>query len=89
MARSYQPRVALLDIGLPEMDGFEVARRIRQDPTLNQVLLIAMTGYGEEQHQRASSEAGFSQHLVKPVEAKKLLELLAALISPAGAASVS
>ena len=81
MARRYQPHVVLLDIGLPEMDGYEVARRIRHDPKLNQVLLVAMTGYGEDHHQRASCDAGFSHHLVKPVAAKRLLEFLAEWIA--------
>jgi PAS domain S-box-containing protein len=88
MARRYQPHVVLLDLGLPEMDGFEVARRIRQDPKLKEVLLVAMTGYGEEQHQRASEEAGFSHHLVKPVEAKRLLGFLAEWIAPPDAVPV-
>ena len=89
MARSYQPHAVLLDIGLPEMDGFEVARRIRQDSALDDMLLVAMTGYGEEHHQRASGEAGFSHHLVKPVGAKRLLEFLAEWIPRCGAAHVS
>ena len=88
MALSYQPRVALLDIGLPEMDGFELARLVRQDPRLNEVLLIAMTGYGEEHHQRASREAGFGHHLVKPVDPNTLLEMLARLIPRGDAAAV-
>ena len=86
MAYSYQPRVALLDIGLPEMDGFEIARRLRADPKADGVLLIAMTGYGEERHRQASGEAGFSHHLVKPVDPNKLLELLAELIPRSDAA---
>ena len=80
LARTYRPHVVLLDIGLPDMDGFEVARRIRQDPKLKEVLLVALTGYGEEHGQTASSGAGFSQHLVKPVEAKRLLAILAELV---------
>jgi PAS domain S-box-containing protein len=80
LARGYQPHVALLDIGLPEMDGFEMARRLRQDPSTKEILLIAMTGYGEEHHQQASGEAGFSHHLVKPVDPNTLLEFLAELI---------
>ena len=79
-ARTYRPHVVLLDIGLPEMDGFEVARRIRQEHELKDIQLVALTGYGEEHHQRASSEAGFNQHLVKPVEAKRLLAILAELV---------
>jgi PAS domain S-box-containing protein len=81
-AIDYQPRVALIDIGLPEMDGFEVARHIRQDSKSRGMVLIAMTGYGEEHHQRASREAGFDHHLIKPVDPKKLLAFLAELIVP-------
>ena len=87
MALGDRPRIALIDIGLPEMDGFELARRIRQHPTLKATLLVALTGYGEEHHRRASREAGFDHHLVKPVNPKTLLESLAEWISPSRAAS--
>jgi len=80
LACSYRPHVALLDIGLPEMDGFELAARLREDPKTQETLLIAMTGYGEEHHQQAAREAGFSHHLVKPVDPNTLLEFLAELI---------
>jgi CheY-like chemotaxis protein len=72
--------VVLLDIGLPEMDGFEVARRIRREPALNKVLLVALTGYGEDQDRRASGEAGFNYHLVKPIEPTGLMAFLAEVI---------
>lgn len=71
---------------MPEIDGFELARRVRQDANLKAVLLIAMTGYGEERHQRASREAGFDHHLVKPVDPRTLLEFLAERIAPLRAA---
>jgi len=80
MAYSYRPHVALLDIGLPEMDGFEMARRLRRDPKTKDVSLIAMTGYGEEHHQQASGDAGFTRHLVKPINPNQLLEFLAEII---------
>ena len=88
LALSYQPRIALLDIGLPEMDGFEIARRLRRDPKSQEILLIAMTGYGEEHYQRASREAGFSHHLVKPVDPNALLKFLAELIERSDVAPV-
>ena len=70
------PNVVLLDIGLPEMDGYEVARRLRQIPELKDVRLIAMTGYGQASDRERSAAAGFDDHLVKPVDPRKLQELL-------------
>jgi CheY-like chemotaxis protein len=72
--------VAIVDIGLPGIDGYEVARRLRQDPSARAIRLIALTGYGLEEDQRRVLEAGFDQHLVKPVGMDQLLEALA----PAG-----
>jgi PAS domain S-box-containing protein len=76
-ARSFRPEVVLLDIGLPHMDGYEVARRLRGEEDLRGLLLFAMTGYGQEEDVRRSRQAGFDQHLVKPVDLPKLLDLLA------------
>ena len=73
-----RPDVVLLDIGLPGMDGNEVAKRIRQQPKLKNVVLVAMTGYGQESDRKRSQEAGFDHHLVKPVELAALEKLLAA-----------
>jgi len=70
------PEVVLLDIGLPEMDGYEVARRLRGLPRGRDVLLIAITGYGQEEDRRKSREAGFDFHLTKPVELDGLNELI-------------
>jgi PAS domain S-box-containing protein len=70
------PEVVLLDIGLPEMDGYEVARRLRGLPRGRDVLLIAVTGYGQEEDRRRSREAGFDFHLTKPVELDALKELI-------------
>ncbi len=61
-----RPDVVLLDIGLPLMNGFEVARNVRADPELQDILLVALSGYGQEEDQRRSDEAGFDLHLVKP-----------------------
>jgi CheY-like chemotaxis protein len=66
--RSFTPEVALLDIGLPEMDGCQLARQLRADPKLNGLRLIALTGYGQSEDQQHTRAAGFDDHLVKPVE---------------------
>lgn len=75
-ADEYLPNVVLLDIGLPEMDGYEVARRLRQHPLHRTAWLVAITGYGQESDRGRSKEAGFDHHLVKPVAPEKLEELL-------------
>ena len=76
-ALDYRPNVVLLDIGLPGLNGFEVAKRIRQQPALQNVALIAMTGYGQKSDRQRSHEAGFDHHLVKPADFGKVLEILA------------
>jgi signal transduction histidine kinase len=83
VACAERPDVALVDIGLPGIDGYEVARRLRQDPAARAIRLIAVTGYGLEEDQRRVMEAGFDLHLVKPVDLNALLEQLAAA-TPAG-----
>jgi two-component system CheB/CheR fusion protein len=77
-ARVFRPQLVLLDIGLPGMDGFEVAKRLRQCPETRGAVLVAVTGYAEPEILRRSREAGFSRHLVKPVEMAELLELVGA-----------
>ncbi|MCI0464501.1 MAG: response regulator, partial [Gemmataceae bacterium] len=74
-ARDFQPDIVLLDIGLPGMDGYEVARRLRQEQG-RQAVLVALTGYGTDEDHRRSQEAGFDYHLVKPVELDALHQLL-------------
>jgi len=76
-AAAQRPDVMLLDIGLPGMDGFEVARRLRTIPGLEDVRLIACTGYGRDEDARKIGEAGFERHLVKPVSATDLERILA------------
>ena len=76
LIRSRRPDLVLLDIGLPGMDGYEVARRCREDGDLRRVMLVAMTGYGKEEDRRRSQEAGFNAHLVKPVNLEDLRVLL-------------
>jgi signal transduction histidine kinase len=82
-AQKFRPDVVLCDIGLPGMDGYEVAAALRQDPTTAAARLIAVTGYGEEEAQRRSREAGFEHHLVKPVDPEALQRLLATSSKPA------
>jgi PAS domain S-box-containing protein len=72
-----RPSIILMDLGMPGMDGCEVARRIRQNPEHEDMLLIAMTGWGQEEDRRRSREAGFNHHLVKPVDLGALQALLA------------
>ena len=68
IAPGFAPHVAFLDIGLPVMDGYELASRLRQLPGMARVLLVAVTGYGQESDRRRTAEAGFHHHLVKPVD---------------------
>lgn len=75
-ALSFSPDVILLDIGLPLMDGYEVARRLRSDPRFAGVQLIAITGYGQAADRQRSRAAGFDLHLVKPIDTEELAELL-------------
>jgi CheY-like chemotaxis protein len=72
-----QPNVIVCDIGLPGMSGYEVARIVRREPWGRSATLIAVTGWGQEDDRRRSSEAGFDHHLVKPVEPDQLVALLA------------
>jgi CheY-like chemotaxis protein len=67
-AAEFKPDVVLLDIGLPEMDGYEVAQQLREIPGLRDIRLVAVTGYARSEDRRRSREAGFDDHLVKPVE---------------------
>ena len=75
-ALDYRPDVVLLDIGLPGLNGYEVAKRIRQQPVLHNIVLVAMTGYGQETDQQRSQEAGFDHHLVKPVRFEQIQKIL-------------
>ncbi len=76
-ARDYRPNVVLLDIGLPELDGYEVAKRMRQHAVLQNVVLVAMTGYGQESDRQRAREAGFDHHLVKPARFEQMQKILA------------
>jgi CheY-like chemotaxis protein len=76
-ARVFQPDVVLCDIGLPVMDGYEVARAIRSDPDLSSAFLVAVTGYASHDDARRAAGAGFDRHLGKPVPVEVLEEVLA------------
>ncbi len=76
LAKSYHPDVVLLDIGLPGMSGYQVAKQLRREPEFAKTLLVAVTGYGQEEDRRRSREAGFDHHLVKPVAPDELHDLL-------------
>ena len=79
---SFDPDVIVLDIGLPVLDGYEAARRIRQQQRGDRrPILVALTGWGREEDRRRTQEAGFDVHLVKPVDDKLLLKILAELKS--------
>jgi CheY-like chemotaxis protein len=76
IAERFKPTVALVDIGLPVMDGYEVARRLREMTGTKPLRLVAVTGYGEDANRAMSLEAGFDLHTVKPVELENLRSLL-------------
>jgi PAS domain S-box-containing protein len=78
-AARHRPDVVLLDIGLPTLNGYEVCRRIREEPWGKEMVLIALTGWGQDEDRRKSQEAGFDGHLVKPVNYPALMALLATL----------
>jgi CheY-like chemotaxis protein len=75
-APAFRPDVAFLDIGLPVMDGYELARRIRSMPELRGIRLIALTGYGQDSDRARSLAAGFDDHLVKPLRLELLEQIL-------------
>jgi CheY-like chemotaxis protein len=78
-AESFLPEVVLLDIGLPKLNGYEVAQRIRENDWGQSMFLIAVTGWGQEEDRQRSSEVGLNVHMVKPVEPAALERLLAEL----------
>jgi signal transduction histidine kinase/CheY-like chemotaxis protein len=82
LAREIRPRVALLDLGLPVMDGYELARRLQDAPATAGLALVAVTGYGQDVDRRASADAGFRAHFVKPVELERICEAVDELARP-------
>ncbi|MGH8654847.1 MAG: response regulator [Gammaproteobacteria bacterium] len=83
-AERFRPDVVLLDLGLPQLNGRDAARRIREQPWGKTMVLVAVTGWGQEEDRRKSKDAGFDAHMVKPVDFGALMKLLAALTSEQG-----
>ncbi len=79
LAASFRPQVVLLDLGLPKLDGYEVARRIRAESWGKTMMLVALTGWGQAEDRRRTHDSGFDSHLVKPLDLEALSELLARL----------
>jgi CheY-like chemotaxis protein len=75
----YRPNALLMDIGMPGMSGYDVARRIREQPEFNGIKLVALTGWGQEEDRRLSRDAGFDYHLTKPVDSRILKDLISSL----------
>jgi signal transduction histidine kinase/DNA-binding response OmpR family regulator len=76
MAAGFRPRVVVLDLGLPQLDGYEVSRRLRASAETRDALIIAVSGYGQDEDRRRSTEAGFDYHFIKPVDFQTLLGVL-------------
>jgi CheY-like chemotaxis protein len=81
VAHESHPEMLILDIGLPEMSGYEVARRLRQQPQFGKAIIVAVTGYGQAEDRRRTEEAGFDHHLTKPVDPAALESLVRSLPS--------
>ena len=81
IAQSYQPDVVLMDLGMPNMNGYEAARRMRQEPWGRELALVATTGWGQDDDRRRTAEAGFDRHLVKPITTAALREVLDASLA--------
>ncbi len=79
MAKSFCPEVVLLDIGLPDMNGYEICQAMRRESVLQYTVFIAQTGWGQKEHRERSKEAGFDYHLVKPIDMEALKDILLAL----------
>jgi CheY-like chemotaxis protein len=77
LAQKHRPQIVLLDIGLPGMDGYEVAKQLRGQPQFAETLIVALTGYGLDADRLRSADAGFDKHLVKPISVSVLEELFA------------
>jgi PAS domain S-box-containing protein len=81
IARLFHPDIVLMDLGMPNVDGYEAARRIRREPWGQAIVLVATTGWGQEDDRRRTAEAGFDKHLVKPVSMSALREVLSTPVS--------
>jgi CheY-like chemotaxis protein len=82
IARSCHPEIILMDLGMPNLDGYGAARQMRQEDWGRDLVLVATSGWGQEEHRRRAREAGFNHHLVKPIELTALRPILE---SPTGA----
>lgn len=80
-AEQFRPDIALLDIGMPKLNGYDVARQLRDQPWGRQMLLIAITGWGGADHRQQTTKAGFDHHLTKPVDPMALTRSLATLVA--------
>ena len=78
-AERFRPDVVFLDIGLPKLNGFDAASRIREQPWGKNMVLVALTGWGQEEYRRKARDSGFDVHLVKPIDPQTLMKLLASL----------
>jgi CheY-like chemotaxis protein len=78
LARVFRPEVVILDLGLPDLSGYDVARLLRQDPELQPAALVALTGWSQDEHRQRARDAGFDHHLTKPVDLDQLAAVLAA-----------
>jgi CheY-like chemotaxis protein len=76
VAAEFKPDVALLDLGMPGLSGFDVARRIRESPWGSEMVLVALTGWGHDEDRRQSAEAGFNHHLTKPIPPEAIESLI-------------
>ena len=79
MAQVFRPDVVILDIGLPDMSGYEVARALRTRVETESAVLVALTGWGTAEDQARAMDAGFDQHLIKPVELESINKLLSSI----------
>ena len=77
VAAAFRPDLILLDIGMPKLNGYDTARQIRQQPWGKHVVLVALTGWGQDDDRRKSQDAGFDSHMVKPIQLQDLEKLLA------------
>ena len=76
MAKEWHPEFVLLDIGLPGMDGYQVAALLKQDDDTKKAMIIGISGYGQDEDRKRSAQAGFDRHLVKPICSQDLLKVL-------------
>jgi CheY-like chemotaxis protein len=81
LCRSFEPNVMVIDIGLPGLNGYEVAQRVRAMPEGARILLIALTGYGQDTDLRAAKQAGFDHHFTKPVNPEEIHRVIVTRVS--------